>query len=309
MDHSTQEGISRAYDQGGEMSKVIENNIYGQNKEVNLTGELMEKVSDFILNAGRGNLAPLVGNHISIFIDAFYQDLIEELKKKAADKKAHATLLNQIQDRIIEIQKQIDALQGKIDVLEEEKSENTSQIDKNKERMEQLKSEGKDDSPEYLALVAANEALNARNKDIDKTIDDYKDKQEGLQNELDGLTEMKASGNTVAYQENLDSKGSDVFLSADDVNNAKLIPDVSEKFVGRRVQAKAEHEIAASTEVKKSVAIGFLGEDFLEPSSPKSMIVAEFTQSANGQIPPSSPTQTQEISNPGSNGPSNGMIG
>ena len=286
-----------------------ENNSYGQDKAVKLTGELIEKVSDFILNAGRGNLAPLVGNHISIFIDAFYQDLIEELKKKAADKKAHATLLNQIQADINDLQRQIDALQGKIDILEEEKSENTSQIDKNKERMEQLKSEGKDDSPEYLALVAANEALNARNKDIDKTIDDYKDKQEGLQNELDGLTEMKASGNTVAYQDNLDSKGSDVFLSADDKNNAELIPDVSEKFVGRRVQAKAEHEIAASTEVKKSVAIGFLGEDFLEPSSPKSMIVAEFTQSASGQIPPSSPTQTQEISNPGSNGPSNGMIG
>jgi len=286
-----------------------ENNSYGQDKAVKLTGELIEKVSDFILNAGRGNLAPLVGNHISIFIDAFYQDLIEALKKKAADKKAHTTLLNQIQADINDLQRQIDALQGKIDILEEEKSENTSQIDKNKERMEQLKSEGKEDSPEYLALVAANEALNARNKDIDKTIDDYKDKQEGLQNELDGLTEMKASGNTVAYQDNLDSKGSDVFLSADDKNNAELIPDVSEKFVGRRVQAKAEHEIAASTEVKKSVAIGFLGEDFLEPSSPKSMIVAEFTQSASGQIPPSSPTQTQEISNPGSNGPSNGMIG
>ena len=304
-----------------------EKSIHGQDtKAVNLTGEQIDKVSDFILNAGRGNLAPLVGNHISIFIDAFYQDLIEELKKKAADKKAHATLLNQIQADINRIQGQIDALNGKIKDIDEdltrtrdsiEKLQNGEKLDLNEKgefrdpKKEQAfkdyeKKHGKVDRNDPAAMLAALLALEAEQA---ATREGFISKRDGLENDRDRLqgivAKAEATGDYSTVQPALEERSINKLYHAG-ATDTDLIKIVGGEVGKRMDEGVAENKEVASTKVKDDLLGDLIGDDNLEPDTPKNHIVTKFTQAANGEI--QTPEPAQHINHPAPN-PANGMIG
>jgi len=156
--------------------------------------------------------------------------------KEREKAKAHGTLMRQIQDHINDLQRQIDALQDKIDVLEEEKTENTSQIDKNKERMEQLKSEGKDDSPEYLALVAANEALELENRRIQAIIDGYKQDQDNLQKGIDKLKAAEATADPAIMKQAVEEANRSELYAAREENFSKESDDTMAVGIGEQAE-------------------------------------------------------------------------
>jgi len=121
------------------------------------------------------------------------QFILEKERKLKALEKSHHTLLRQIQDRINELQAQIDVLQGKIDKLTVEIDENKEKIAKYDEQLAKLKAEGKEGTPEYLAMLAARNALADDNEELIDLRNDYEDQRDIAKEELDRLDGLEAN--------------------------------------------------------------------------------------------------------------------
>ncbi len=216
---------------------------------------------------------------------------ILKAKKEKNKSKSHHTLLIQIQDRIDDLQSQIKVLQGKIDELNEKIDESTEKIAKYDEQLAKLKAQGKEGSPEWLAVIALrNEELAEREEFIDLR-NDYQDRVDGLNDHVDDLLDAQAANDPVAMQAALDkSSGSELYHAAH--TNDGLTEVVGNEFSDRMGDGFGEHEIVDSAASKDDLFDDFFGEDlFLEAE--KLEIADNFAKAASGEI--KSPEVKQEV--------------
>ena len=156
-------------------------------------------------------------------------------KRKRDEENKHKIHLDALQDRISDLQSEIAALERQIAEKEREwerlrlqKERTDRQIAENREKIEQMRRDGQEDSPEYIALIAQTENLSGQSEE-------FRNEMEQTQEEIDALREEFSQKNlelnaAIEEYERKAEEGVDLNITADSTDTVFIARDRSQNI-------------------------------------------------------------------------------